>query len=371
MRCFGATEEECGDDRFDLRYLATNVLNDDGECLHPVTGQDLGLGSCFRQGSATFNQVTGRVGLDFKVNDLFLVYGSVARGEKPGGLQLISATLVPVIGETEGEERIITNPFDPETITAYELGVKGVMLDGRVRFDAALFYNDWRKVVLRQLREVVPETGEQLEQPTAFNTNAGDATVKGFEVTADISLTENLTSRLTTAYTDSELDDGQLDTYINFPSFAPDGDISGRTMLRQPEWTSSASLSYARPLANQWEWYTRADATYQSDVYVGLDNASWLPAHTYVNTTLGLRSDRYTLEVWGRNIFNDGGAIAAFRDIYWTNTSDQYPDANGNFQNLGPRPNFDEFVPLRLTVTYPREATYGLRGEVRFGGAVR
>ncbi len=371
VRCFGATEAECGDDRFDLRYLAPNLVNADGECRHPVTDQDLGLGNCLRTGDKTFKQVTGRVGLDFKVNDLWLVYGSVAFGEKPGGIQLISATLVPGPDETEGEERAVTNPFDPETITAYELGVKGVLLDGRVRFDAALFYNDWKKVVIRQLRETLPGTGEQLEQPTAFNTNAGDATVKGFEITADVGITDNLTGRFTTAWTDSELDSGQIDTFINFPSFAPDGDMSGQTMLRQPEWTSSASLSYGRPLDNDWDWYVRGDASYQSDVYTDLTNENWLPAHTYVNTTLGLKSDRYTLELWGRNIFNDGSPIAAFRDIYWTNTADQYPDANGNYQNVGARPNFDEFVPLRLTVTYPRERTFGVRGEVRFGNAVR
>jgi alpha-ketoglutarate-dependent taurine dioxygenase len=61
------------------------------------------------------------------------------------------------------------------------------------------------------------------------------------------------------------------------------------------------------------------------------------------------------------------GAIAAFRDIYWANTDNLYdPDV---YQ--GDRPDFDDFVPLRYTVTYPRERTYGLTALMRFGAAVR
>jgi hypothetical protein len=37
------------------------------------------------------------------------------------------------------------------------------------------------------------------------------------------------------------------------------GDVSGNTLLRQPEWMSSASLSYDRPLTGEWNWYTRGD----------------------------------------------------------------------------------------------------------------
>ena len=37
----------------------------------------------------------------------------------------------------------------------------------------------------------------------------------------------------------------------------------------------------------------------------------------------------------------------------------------------GDRPDFDDFVPLRYTVTYPRGRTFGVTALMRFGAAVR
>lgn len=215
--------------------------------------------------------------------------------------------------------------------------------------------------------------------------NAGDATILGAEISAAFNITDFLTGTASIGWADAQLDNARQDTFARFPHVSahcgtppatPDerkawyeqcdansGDVSGNTMLRQPEWMSSASLSYRRPLAGQWDWYTRGDVSYQSDIYTGNDNQNWLPPHTYVNGKLGISTDRYTVELWGRNLFDDGHAIAAFRDIYLANTSNLYPP----YVDQGPRPNFDEFVPFRYSVTYPRERTWGISATVRFG----
>jgi iron complex outermembrane receptor protein len=382
------TEEECGDDQYDLDYLQPLMLTASGICRHP-DGSLLGAGECSAGRGRRFDQVTGRVGLDFRLNPDWMIYGSIAKGEKPGGINLIVATvLVPPEGEGAAvpQERVIANPFEPEEMIAYELGAKGTFLDGRVIVDATLFYNDWKDIVLRQLQETDPDSGFAFDQPVGFNVNAGDAGVLGAELTLGVNITDNLSGRITAAWVDSELDKARQDTYADFPSFRapgcetlpgdPDaaaackeasGDVSGNKLLRQPEWTSSASLTYRRQLINDWEWYARSDVSYQGDVYLGNDNQSWLPAHTYVNASLGFESGRYRVELWGRNLFNDDNAIAAFRDIYFTNTDNIYPP----YVDQGPRPDFNQFPPLRYTVTYPRLRTYGISFEMRFGGAVR
>ena len=145
------------------------------------------------------------------------------------------------------------------------------------------------------------------------------------------------------------------------------GDVSGNQLQRQPEWLLSGSLNYSHELAGDWDWYVGGDASYQSGVYVGNDNQGYLPEHTYVNTKLGVRSGVYTVEFWTRNLFDDRGAIAAFRDIYWANTDNLYEPR----VDQGDRPDFDDFVPLRYTVTYPRGRTFGVTALMRFGAAVR
>ncbi len=155
---------ECGDDYYDLRVLAPETTD---------------------QGSARFASVTGRVGLKYKFESGWMAYGSVAHGEKPGGLQILRTNVITSTGVTE---ELIVNPFDQEQITSYELGIKGFTADQRVGLDFAVFYNDWSDIVLRQLNETSPNTGRPFEQVTALNVNAGDAEVWGWEATADIAL---------------------------------------------------------------------------------------------------------------------------------------------------------------------------------------
>jgi outer membrane receptor protein involved in Fe transport len=356
-----------GDDKYDLRQIAAVPLFGPDCQFTSLEGpvRPGTPGQCSNSGSARFESVTGRVGLDFKINSDWMVYGSIAYGEKPGGLQLASGNQILPGGDVETV--VINSTFDPEELTAYELGVKGAAFDGRLTISTAVFYNDWKEIVLRQLTETNPDNGLTLEQPVGLNVNAGDADVWGFEIEANAGFTENLTGRFTLGWADAELDNASQDVFETFPTFAPDGDVSGNKLLRQPEWLISGSLDYQRILVDDWEWYAGTDVNYQSSVYVGNDNQSWLPEHTYVNTRLGVRNGQYTVEFWTRNLFDDGNPVAAFRDIYWANTDNQYPP----YVSQGDRPDFDEFVPLRYTVTYPRERTFGLNVQMRFGAAVR
>ena len=383
---------DCGDDFYDLRVLAPERVT---------------------SGSERFDSWTGRVGLKYKFESGWLLYGSVAKGEKPGGLLLVPADVVlPDDGDPNTDEgtllEVVVNPFDPEEMIAYEVGVKGFTADRRIRIDMALFFNDWQDIVLRQLYDISPQSGLAFDQPTGLNVNAGDAEVWGWEFTTDIAFTDNLTGRLTAAYTDSQLANAQQTTYSLFPSFYtsdpscapaaiqaladpnPDsspsatdtneaqdakasqcrdisGDLSGNTQMRQPEWTGSASLTYRDQLAGDWEWFTRADANYTGKIFLGNDNQSWLGARTNVNLRLGVESPRYSVEFWVRNLFEEDSPTAAFRDIYWANDSDL--QAVDNPASIRESSTFDDFPPLRYSVSYPSLRTFGLVAKMRFGGA--
>jgi len=339
---------ECGDDFYDLRF--PDAIPNDPE----------DLGNSSNSGSADFSSVTGRLGLDYRLNDAWMVYGSVATGDKPGGIQLATPNVITPDG-TEREN--ITSTFDTEQITAYEVGLKGITRDGRIGLDAAMFLNDWSDIVLRQIVEESPQSGRPLEQPTAFNINAGTAKVWGFEVTTDVGFTENFRGRFTVNWNDATLTDARQDTFETFPTFAPDGDVSGNKLLRQPEWTASTSLNYSRTVVGDWVGFIRGDANYQDKIFLGNDNQSWLAPRWITNLRLGMDSGRVAVTFWVRNLLNNDEPSAAFRDIYWSNTSSITPP----YQNLGPRPNFDSFVPLRYTVTYPNLRTYGVLLNIRFG----
>jgi iron complex outermembrane receptor protein len=325
---------------------------------------------CSKKGSDRFKSVTGRIGLDWQFTDEWMVYGSIAYGEKPGGVQLATARVIAEDGSLE--TRLISNSFDQEELTAYELGLKGTTWDGRLVVSTSVFYNDWKEIVLPQLLINDPVSGLPFEQPLRVNVNDADAGVLGFEIETSVGFTENFNGRFTLGWTDAELNNATQDTFALYPDYAAEGlatdggDVSGNTLLRQPEWLLSGSLAYTHQLAGAWDWYVSGDANYQSGIYVGNDNQSWIPSHTYVNTKLGVESGVYAIEAWTRNLFDQGQAVAAYRDIYFANTDNQYaPEVN-----QGPRPNFDDFVPWRYTVSYPNERTYGVTFRMRFGAAV-
>lgn len=365
------------EDKTATNYLWDEVNLDDPDPLDIGRGED------------TFDSWTGRLGLKFRVSDAWMLYTSIANGEKSGGFDLNNVTTTddPDTPEVEvGINDITVLPFDNETILATEIGMKGTSADGRLVLDVSLYRLDWDDIVVPEVFERDPVTNQPYSQPESFNVNAGDATVLGWEVDLSYQLTESWRTRLTGSFTDATFDSGKQGTFDTFPSFRPpecqaatvtttpqgradeqacqavSGSIAGNTVLRQPEWQASYSLSYDAPINDDWDFFAGGDASYQGKVYVGNDNQSYLPAHTYVNLRLGVESARYTIELWGRNVFNNDEPIAAYRDVFFTNTDDYY-------QQAAPSSAADKFFPIRYTVSHPRLATFGITGRVRFGGA--
>ncbi len=78
---------------------------------------------------------TGRAAVDYVIAPDMLLYGTVATGYKGGGFNAGNAT----------------NPtFDPETVRAYELGLKSESMGGKLRANFSAFYNDYKGMQLAQ-----------------------------------------------------------------------------------------------------------------------------------------------------------------------------------------------------------------------------
>lgn len=78
---------------------------------------------------------TGRASLDFTPSKDTMFYATLATGYKGGGFNAGNAT---------------RPTFSPETVTAYEFGVKTERLDGRLRANLSVFHNDYKNMQLTQ-----------------------------------------------------------------------------------------------------------------------------------------------------------------------------------------------------------------------------
>jgi len=123
----------------------------------------------------SWDAVTGRVVLDWHVNEDVMVYGSYARGYKGGGTNPPRADINPAVIQYQP----LAEVFDPEYVDALEIGVKGDYFDGRVRLNATAFYYKYKDYQVSQIVDRI-----------SLNENF-DATSMGLELEGIFQVTEN------------------------------------------------------------------------------------------------------------------------------------------------------------------------------------
>jgi iron complex outermembrane receptor protein len=190
----------------------------------------------------TFDKFTPRVSLSYDLMQDLTTYVSYSDGFKSGGFDMRGdAVFTP---DT-------VNGYDPEEVSAYEIGLKGRAWDGRATFNLALFRSDY--------------TDQQItrQEPTAtgvasFVDNAGSSTIQGAELEGAFAFTDNFSLSYGVGWTDAEFD--EYNTYTLVPNPAPPPttisvpvDLSDTAVFQNtPEWNGNVSLNYAQPLAAGW-----------------------------------------------------------------------------------------------------------------------
>jgi iron complex outermembrane receptor protein len=239
--------------------------------------------------SRTFSKVTWRLGADYDLGNT-LLYAVVSSGYKAGGFN-------------DGCE-VGAGPFcalsadalyyAPETVTAYEAGIKARFADNRVRLNASLFHYDYKGL---QLSSTADCGGGTLCQRT---TNAGVAKIDGLELEATLQPSPAHRVDLSFNYLDAR--------YARFVP-APGIDFKGRPLDRSPKITASAGYTYTYPLANGGRIEAGARVRL-SDSYVMTDFTNVIqfrqPSFHKTDLTLGYTApdDRFFLQAYVKNLEN-------------------------------------------------------------------
>lgn len=216
-----------------------------------------------------------RISADYRVSDQLLVYANVATGFKGGGTNPLLFTAA---------QALIS--FDPETLTAYEVGFKSDLLDRALRLNVSAFFNDFKSLQVPVL--ACPDS------PCAARLNAANAEVKGFEVEAALNLDGGLLIDASLSYLDFAYTDA-LDPLAFFPA-NPGGIVAGDPG-GAPEWKWSIGAQYAIDLGGSGTLTPRFDAYYQADQFTGAAvvgttrTLSFIPSYTIANARLTYRSE--------------------------------------------------------------------------------
>ncbi len=140
------------------------------------------LSPCFRSGSAEFSAATWNLSLDYKVAPDVLVYAVTRRGYRAGGFTFTAYSP----GETQA--------FKPEFVNDYEIGLKSAFdlgANARLRFNLAAYHQDYKDVQ----RNVTYTPGTPQNPgltPIVFFVNAATAKVDGFELDANLNVSDRL-----------------------------------------------------------------------------------------------------------------------------------------------------------------------------------
>ncbi|MBT4521251.1 MAG: TonB-dependent receptor [Halieaceae bacterium] len=173
-----------------------------------------------------WSEFTPKIGLDYRVNDDVLLYGSYSEGFRSGGFN----------GRNSSPADI--GPYDPEFVEQFELGMKGDFLDRRLRLNLAAFFTDYK------------DKQEEIILPDGFGgtltvvENASTADIWGLEGELIWVASENLIINANFGYLDAEYDSYVAD--INGDGVETDN--SDLIMRRTPEWTGGISGNYSRDM---------------------------------------------------------------------------------------------------------------------------
>ena len=238
-------------------------------------------------GSFKGDRTDWRAVADYRFTSSFLAYASASTGFKGGGVNPRPFT----------EDQKL--PFDPETLTTYEVGFKSDFFEHRMRLNGAVFLNKYEDIQLA--KAICPESS--LPTPCLRPDNIGKADVKGAELEASIYPVEGLTLDASVSYLDfkytSPSTQGFLDGTIIYKDDdkdgVPDEPITALTGIPAsgitpytPELSYSVGAQYDYKL-NAGTLSFRLDGAYQGEVYTTAENTSWsrIPGRILTNARIG------------------------------------------------------------------------------------
>ena len=254
--------------------------------------------------SANFDYWSGRISADYLINDDVMVYGSVARGVKTGGING---------GLNEGDEFFT---FQPETNLAFEIGAKGRFLEGRLVANAALFYIDWNDLQSTAPPDIATGTN------AAILNGLGNPSSKGIEFDATFDVTEQFQMRLATAYQDPTFGDSFTDVALGTAcpeNFDPtrvgqtcSSTISDTRLPRTPSFTLFLSGTYTwADIFRGFDAYARADFSHEGKKYLTSQNLANITSINLVNIRGGFENENTEVAFWMDNVFDEASISRA------------------------------------------------------------
>ena len=245
--------------------LIANLIPGSATDLNATTGR-----------SFTTNNVSPKIGLDYKTSGGELLYATYSRGYRGGSFNGQAYFLPEELSTTKSE-----------TVNAYEVGVKSTLLDRRLELNGAAFHYDYRN---QQFIDVDPLTGAQ---PLV---NLPLSRIYGAEL--ELAARPIRTLKITggVAYLHSRVQEGTLGGES----------IVGNSIVNAPKYSTTLAIDWDVVRGDWGGVSARVDGNYVSKQFFDLENRPTAAQGGYglVNARVGWKSgsDKVGVDLWIRNI---------------------------------------------------------------------
>lgn len=254
---------------------------------------------------ADWSEFTGKVGLNWQLNDDVFFYGTVSEGYKSGGYQGLSGSSVQA-----------GTPFEPEFATLYEVGAKTEWLDNRLRVNAAAFFTDYEDLQILQL--LVPNNAPPGTTGTLFTQNAANAEVRGVELEFVAAVTDGFTVQGSVTTLDTEFKDFFAPAGFRPPDGGAGTSSSrvGNELRNAPDLAYNLLARYTQTLGNGSEMSYQVDFRHKDQVNQDPDNLEFasVPEYDLSDVRVAWLNVDGSFEVagWITNVFDEDYFIHNF-----------------------------------------------------------
>lgn len=242
------------------------------------------------------DNVSGKIGLDYQINDDWLLYANVATGYKAGVYF--------------GAPALVSEAFsyvEPEDVLAYEAGFKGSLLDNSMQLNFSVFRYEYE-----DRQSLVSGTIGFPPQPFVSLSNVAESETTGAELELRWLPAEGWDLRAGVGYLDTEITDPTVElpplTVLSVPI------TKGLDLPSSPQWSYSMVARYEWAMGSLLA-SVQADFSWIDDQAVSLGDPNALVDE---RKSLGLRlnigsaEETWNIALWARNVEDENEAIVGF-----------------------------------------------------------
>lgn len=235
----------------------------------------------------TGENLSGKLGLEWRPRDEMMIYASLSTGFRSGNFNTDLFF---------GDLSALTS-VDSEEVTAFELGSKSTLMDGRLQLNAALFYQD-----VSDKQGITYDSN--LAAPVSRLISLGDADIYGVELELLAVPTDNLELSLGIGWLDSEIK--AEPSYIIYSGAGDEITLNG-SELGSPDLMVNGVASYNIPLNDGAVVTLQTDFSYHSEgVGTGGNEYNYSEAKTLVNARVFWvsASEKWEVQAYVKNVFD-------------------------------------------------------------------